>query len=115
MSLKCTIFFLLAHKCGHSTSPQDLSPADLRQPDTTRCGQRVLGYTRHSTRTSTSFSPAPLTALYVTPNYVDPYTPLDGLLELHLHRGDFIEHCPNLFPWDADLNALSILLSFPGP
>ena len=65
------------------------------------------------------FAPAPLIAPYVTapacPNCVDPYAPLDGLLALHLRRGDFIEHCPNLGHWGAGFNAFNQFPSFPDP
>ncbi|EKM48643.1 uncharacterized protein PHACADRAFT_266233 [Phanerochaete carnosa HHB-10118-sp] len=63
------------------------------------------------------FSPAPLIAPYVTsptcPNCVDPYARLDGLLALHIRRGDFMEHCPNLGNWGAGFSAFNSFPSFP--
>ena len=63
------------------------------------------------------FAPAPLAPPYVLhpacPNCVDPYAPLDGLLALHLRRGDFIEHCPNLCHWGAGFNAFNQFPEFP--
>lgn len=65
------------------------------------------------------FSPAPLIEDYVaTPaceHCVDPYAPLPGLLALHLRRGDFIEHCPNLGHWGAGFNAFNSFPTFPDP
>lgn len=63
------------------------------------------------------FSPAPLIAPYSTaascPHCVDPYAPLPGLLAVHLRRGDFIEHCPNLAHWGAGFNAFNQFPQFP--
>ncbi|EKM61659.1 uncharacterized protein PHACADRAFT_83052 [Phanerochaete carnosa HHB-10118-sp] len=57
------------------------------------------------------FSPAtlhqPHTSDSACPHCVDPFTPLDGLLALHLRRGDFIQHCPNLCHWGANFNAFN--------
>ena len=62
------------------------------------------------------FSPAPLIEPYVTSpscmNCVDPYAPLDGLLALHLRRGDFLEHCVNLGHWGAGFNAFNQFSEF---
>lgn len=63
------------------------------------------------------FSPAPLVEPYVPapacPHCIDPYAPLPGLLAMHLRRGDFIEHCPNLCHWWANFNAFNQFPSFP--
>lgn len=63
------------------------------------------------------FSPAPLIQEYEAksdcPHCVDPYKPLPGLLALHLRRGDFIEHCPNLCRWGAAFLALNQLPGLP--
>lgn len=65
------------------------------------------------------FSPAPLIEPYVTSpsclNCVDPYAPLDGLLALHLRRGDFAEHCVNLGHWGAGFNAFNQFPEFVDP
>ena len=57
------------------------------------------------------FSPPPLIQPYVPlpscPHCINPHAPLDGLLALHLRRGDFIEHCPNLGRWSASFNAFN--------
>lgn len=55
------------------------------------------------------FSPAPSTARE------DPHALLDGLLALHLRRGDFLEHCENLGHWGADFNAFNRFDDFPDP
>lgn len=49
------------------------------------------------------------------PNCVDPYAQLDGLMALHLRRGDFIEHCPNLCHWGAGFNAFNQFDGFVEP
>lgn len=63
------------------------------------------------------FSPAPFFPPYVTqkacPHCFDPYAQLDGLLALHLRRGDFLEHCPNLCHWGANWNAFNRFPEFP--
>src|SRR5579863_5504126 len=43
----------------------------------------------------------------ITPSSFSPYsnpTPLSGLLALHIHRGDFIEHCLHLANWTPRYN-----------
>ena len=40
---------------------------------------------------------------------------LDGLLALHLRRGDFLEHCKNLCRWSADFNAFNRFPEFVDP
>lgn len=65
------------------------------------------------------FSPAPLIEQYVTTrscsNCIDPYRPLDGLLAIHLRRGDFLEHCVNLGNWGAGFNAFNSFPDFLDP
>lgn len=65
------------------------------------------------------FSPAPLIQDYITSpaclNCVDPYAPLDGLLALHLRRGDFLEHCTNLANWNAGFQAFATFPEFLDP
>lgn len=65
------------------------------------------------------FSPAPLIAPYVTTptclNCVDPYAQLDGLMALHIRRGDFLEHCENLGHWGAGFNAFNSFPDFVDP
>ena len=62
------------------------------------------------------FSPVPLMESYMTAsnclNCVDPYGPLDGLLALHLRRGDFLKHCTNLGHWGAGFNAFNMFPDF---
>lgn len=41
--------------------------------------------------------------------------PLDGLLALHIRRGDFLEHCVNLAHWGADFNGFNRFPEFPDP
>ena len=43
---------------------------------------------------------------------VDPYTPLTGLLALHLRRGDFSHHCKHLGRWGADWMGFNAFPSF---
>ncbi|PSR92064.1 hypothetical protein PHLCEN_2v4780 [Hermanssonia centrifuga] len=63
------------------------------------------------------FSPDTLIQPYVAtascPQCADPYRPLPGLLALHLRRGDFIPHCPNLAHWGAGFNAFNSFPEFP--
>lgn len=65
------------------------------------------------------FSPAPLIQTYSgtpgCPRCVDPYAPLEGLLAIHIRRGDFLEHCPNLCHWSAGFNAFNQFDGFPDP
>ncbi|PSR92063.1 hypothetical protein PHLCEN_2v4779, partial [Hermanssonia centrifuga] len=62
-------------------------------------------------------SPAPLIAEYTTSreclHCVDPYAPLQGLLAMHIRRGDFIDHCVNLGNWGAGFNAFNSFPAFP--
>ena len=59
-------------------------------------------------------SPTPLIEPYAhspsCPHCVDPYAPIPGLLAMHVRRGDFMEHCPNLCHWGAAFHAFN---SFP--
>lgn len=63
------------------------------------------------------FAPAPLIAPYVTApsclHCIDPYSQLDGLLALHLRRGDFLQHCENLGHWGAGFQAHNSFPDFP--
>lgn len=65
------------------------------------------------------FAPAPLIAPYVAaagcPHCIDPHARLDGLLALHIRRGDFVEHCANLCAWGAGFNAFNMFPAFPDP
>lgn len=49
------------------------------------------------------------------PTCVDRYAPLDGLLAVHLRRGDFATHCPNLCHWGANFNAFNRFPEFVDP
>ncbi|PSR71095.1 hypothetical protein PHLCEN_2v13064 [Hermanssonia centrifuga] len=43
----------------------------------------------------------------------DPYTPLPGLLVLHIRRGDFVEHCEHLARWSSSFNAFNAYETLP--
>ncbi|KAI0348320.1 hypothetical protein BDW22DRAFT_1404258 [Trametopsis cervina] len=45
----------------------------------------------------------------------DPYSQLDGLLAVHVRRGDFIDHCENLGHWGADFLAFNQFPEFAHP
>ncbi|KAI0683421.1 hypothetical protein BC835DRAFT_1395213 [Cytidiella melzeri] len=65
------------------------------------------------------FAPKPMFEPYSTapgcPHCLDPVAPLDGLLALHLRRGDFLEHCVNLAHWGAAFQAFATFPEFPDP
>ncbi|GJE89655.1 O-fucosyltransferase family protein [Phanerochaete sordida] len=62
------------------------------------------------------FSPPPLLPGHDwCPHCVNALVPLDGLLALHLRRGDFLGHCENLCHWGANFAAFNRFPEFPDP
>ena len=64
------------------------------------------------------FSPAPPKPTHTAcPTCVsdDRYEALDGLLAVHIRRGDFVQHCPNLCKWGANFNAFNRFPEFVDP
>ncbi|GJE89657.1 O-fucosyltransferase family protein [Phanerochaete sordida] len=81
-------------------------------------GWSTLAYSAFETNRHL-FAPAPLIPGYIAdascPHCVDELSPLDGLLALHLRRGDFLEHCKNLCYWGANFMAFTRFSEFPDP
>lgn len=95
---------------GHKDETLPVWPSLSRSPVLELFGWSTLAHSAFEANRHL-FSPAPLLTPYTPtpecPHCEDPYAPLDGLLAVHLRRGDFLEHCPNLCRWGAAFNAFN--------
>lgn len=93
-------------------------PSLSKSPILTLFGWSTLAHNAFETNRAL-FSPTPLIQKYAAtpacPTCVDPYAPIDGLLALHIRRGDFLEHCINLCHWNAAFNAFNQFDGFLDP
>jgi hypothetical protein len=103
---------------GHRDEILPIWPLLSESPVLQRFGWSSLAHQAFETNRAL-ISPALLTESSDTavtcPNCVDPYARLDGLLVLHLRRGDFLEHCENLCHWGADFAAFNSFPEFVDP
>lgn len=95
---------------GYRDAVLSIWPSLSKSPVLTHFGWSSLAHDGFDTNRDL-FSPAPL----APPQPEDPYSRLDGLLALHLRRGDFLEHCANLAHWGANFNGFNQFSEFPDP
>lgn len=84
-------------------------PALSRSPVITRFGWSSLAHSSAKTNHAVLGSPS------LSQLKGDPYSQIDGLLVIHIRRGDFLQHCENLGHWGAAFLAFNQFPDFLDP